>query len=265
MSQSSNNPFHTSNPFHSPQDLEVDGFEEIELGSRAAPRPGPGQQHQQEEQHGDVDPDESTEHNEPTLVVGQDVFRNRQRLLEQRRMIALALGAAAVLLLTSTVTLAILYGKLLRHGHDAAPQPTTVATTVTIHHTATPTTISSATLTTPVTTVTNIALSPAAPKPTQCWPGSVWGGADLKEVNEDYTTLMAVALGTSQLGRLGIATDYDLVALRSIFLCGMSMAPGELQVLDVCKGAYVSKGDGTRCDDQGSELRDGKVVATSTR
>lgn len=233
-------------------------FEDVEL-ERAAPEP--------KEQHtGSNVEEETNEHNEPTLVIGQDVFRNRQRLLEQRRMIAIVLGAIAVLLLASTITLAVLYGKLLRHGHGAAAaaQP---PTTVTIHHTTTtttphsgPTPTPTSTNSLPVTTVTNVAISPATPQPTQCWPGSVWGGADLKEVNEGYGTLMAVALATSQLGRMGIATDYELVALRSIFLCGMSMAPGELQVLDVCRAAYVSSGDGTRCDEGGSELREGKTV-----
>lgn len=240
-------------------------FEDVEL-ERAAPEP-------LKEQHTSNADEETNEHNEPTLVIGQDVFRNRQRLLEQRRMTAIVLGAIAAVLLASTITLAVLYGKLLRHGHDAAEQPATKTTTntVTIHHTTTahsgptptPTSNSLPVLegTTVTASTTNIAISPAAPQPTQCWPGSVWGGADLKEVNEGYGTLMAVALGTSQLGRMGIATDYELVALRSIFLCGMSMAPGELQVLDVCRAAYVSSGDGTRCDEGGSELREGKTVA----
>lgn len=246
-----------------PIQMQDSDFEEIEL-ERAAP-PEPLQEKRS------LDETTGREHNEPTLVIGQDVFRNRQRLLEQRRMLAIVLGAVAVLLLASTTTLAILYGKLLRHGHaDAAVQPvTTTTTTVTITHSGpTPTTSSAVTkspavlqqVTTITASTTNIAISPATPQPTQCWPGSVWGGADLKEVNGDYGTLMAVALSTSQLGRMGVATDYELVALRSIFLCGMSMAPGELQVLDVCRVAYVSSGDGTRCDEGGSELREGKTV-----
>lgn len=235
-------------------------FEDVEL-ERAAPEP-------LKEQHTGNADEETNEHNEPTLVIGQDVFRNRQRLLEQRRMTVIVLGAIAVLLLASTITLAVLYGKLLRHGHGAAAAAQPPTTTATIHHTTTTTTTHSGPTPTPtstdslpITTVTNVAISPATPQPTQCWPGSVWGGADLKEVNEGYGTLMAAALATSQVGRMGIATDYELVALRSIFLCGMSMAPGELQVLDVCKAAYVSSGDGTRCDEGGSELREGKTVA----
>ena len=110
-----------------------------------------------------------------------------------------------------------------------------------------------------ITTVTastaNIAISPAKPQPTQCWPGSVWGGAELREVNEGYAVLMGVALSTSELGRKGLVTDYDLVALRSIFLCGESIRPGGLRLLDVCKAAYVSQGDTTRCDESGSVLR----------
>lgn len=208
--------------------------------------------------------------NEPTLAIGQDVFRDRQRLLEKRRMIAIVLGAIAAFFLIATITLAVLYGKLLQPSHSSV-QPITTTSTVTVHHTATysPTSTTSTSsviapvslpeiqVTTITASTTNIAISPATPQPTQCWPGSVWGGADLKEVNEGYAVLMNVALSQSQVGRMGIATDYDLVALRSIFLCGMSMAPGELQVLDICKAAYVSQGDGTRCDEGGSELRDG--------
>lgn len=205
---------------------------------------------------------------EPTLAIGQDVFRDRQRLLEKRRMIAIVLGAIAAFFLISTITLAVLYGKLLQQDHNPVqPVTTTATTTVTVHHTTTYSSSTSSALPTSslpeiqVTTITasttNIAISPATPQPTQCWPGSVWGGADLKEVNEGYAVLMNVALSQSQVGRMGIATDYDLVALRSIFLCGMSMAPGELQLLDICKAAYVSQGDTTRCDDGGSELRDG--------
>lgn len=211
--------------------------------------------------------------NEPTLAIGQDVFRDRQRLLEKRRMVAIVLGAIAAFFFIATVTLAVLYGKLLQHAHDPE-RPVTTTTTLTVHHTttyslSTPTPVISTSsviapvslpeiqVTTITASTTNIAISPATPQPTQCWPGSVWGGADLKEVNEGYAVLMNVALSQSQVGRMGIATDYDLVALRSIFLCGMSMAPGELQVLDICKAAYVSQGDGTRCDEGGSELRDG--------
>lgn len=75
-------------------------------------------------------------------------------------------------------------------------------------------------------------------------------------MNEGYAVLMSVSLSRSQVGRMGLATDYDLVAMRSIFLCGMSMAPGELQLLDICKAAYASQGDTTRCDESGSELSD---------
>lgn len=208
--------------------------------------------------------------NEPTLAIGQDVFRDRQRLLEKRRMIAIVLGAIAAFFVIATITLAVLYGKLLQQSHSPVG-PVTTTTIVTVHHTTTysPTSTTSTSsvvapvslpeiqVTTVTASTTNIAISPATPQPTQCWPGSVWGGADLKEVNEGYAVLMNVALSQSQVGRMGIATDYDLVALRSIFLCGMSMAPGELQVLDICKAAYVSQGDGTRCDESGSELRDG--------
>lgn len=207
---------------------------------------------------------------EPTLAIGQDVFRDRQRLLEKRRMVAIVLGVIAAFFLISTITLAVLYGKLLQRGHDPERSVTTT-TTMTVHHTTTyspASTISTSSaiatgslreiqVTTVTASTTNIAISPATPQPTQCWPGSVWGGADLKEVNEGYAVLMNVALSQSQVGRMGIATDYDLVALRSIFLCGMSMAPGELQLLDICKAAYVSQGATTRCDASGSELRDG--------
>lgn len=225
------------------------------------------------EQRGEVD-----NISEPSLAIGQDVFRNRQRLLEKRRMIALVLGVVAVCLLISTITLAVLYGKLLQHDHDSDPRPFVVTATVTVHHTlhhtttyssptpvqTTSTSTSSAVetnalpqilITTVTASTTNIAISPATPQPTQCWPGSVWGGADLRKVNEGYAVLMGVALSTSQLGLKGLATDYDLVALRSIFLCGESMKPGELLLLDVCKAAYVSQGDTTRCDESGSELR----------
>ncbi|POS79936.1 hypothetical protein DHEL01_v201679 [Diaporthe helianthi] len=237
----------------SSEQIQMHDFEDIELERAATPAIS---------KQREVD-----ENNEPTLVIGQDVFRNRQRLLEQRRMIAILLSAIALLLLASTITLAVLYGKLLRHGHDTV-QPATATPSVTVHHTTTISTgrevatnsLPVVQVTTVTASTTNMAISPATPQPTQCWPGSVWGGADLKEVNEDYGTLMAVALSTSQVGRMGIATDYELVSLRSIFLCGMSMAPGELQVLDVCKAAYISSGDGTRCDEGGSELREGKVA-----
>ena len=233
------------------QDFE--DFEDVELET-AAPA-----------QSGQVD--EKSTSSEPSLVIGQDIFRNRQRLLEKRRMIAIVLGAIATLFLISTVTLAVLYGKLLRHGHSPV-EP--VTTTVTLHHTtylrpgpttttSTSSAVSSSSLqelqvTTVTASTTNIAISPATPQPTQCWPGSVWGGAELKDVNEGYAVLMSVALSRSQVGRMGLATDYDLVAMRSIFLCGMSMAPGELQLLDICKAAYVSQGETTRCDESGSEL-----------
>jgi hypothetical protein len=236
----------------------MEDFEDVELETAA-----PAQSSQ-------VD-DKST-NSEPSLVIGQDVFRNRQRLLEKRRMIAIVLGAIATLFLISTITLAVLYGKLLRHGHSPV-EPVTTTTILTVHHTttysrrtpATTTSTSSVVATssnslpeiqviTVTASTTNIAISPATPQPTQCWPGSVWGGADLKDVNEGYAVLMSVALSRSQVGRMGLATDYDLVAMRSIFLCGMSMAPGELQLLDICKAAYVSQGETTRCDESGSEL-----------
>lgn len=214
------------------------------------------------------------EHSEPSLAIGHDVFRNRQRLLEQRRLINIVLGAIAVCLLASTITLAVLYGKLLRHRHDPV-EPVVTTTTVTVHHTLqqtttyslpTPTTTTSNSsavatnvlpaieITTVTASTTNIAISPATPQPTQCWPGSVWGGAELKQVNEGYGVLMSFALSRSGLGRTELITDYDLVALRSIFLCGQTMEPGALQLLDVCKAAYVSQGDRTRCDESGSEL-----------
>lgn len=215
------------------------------------------------------------ENSEPSLAIGHDVFRNRQRLLEKRRLVNIILGAVAACLLISTVTLAVLYGMLLRHGHDPVGPVTTTNNTVTVHHTlhhtttisqsqpSTTTSTSSAVATNllpaiQITTVTarttNVAISPATPQPTQCWPGSVWGGADLKEVNEDYAVLMGFALSRSGLGRQELVTDYDLVALRSIFLCGQSMEPGALQLLDVCKAAYVSQGTTTRCDESGSQL-----------
>lgn len=209
---------------------------------------------------------------EPSLAIGHDVFRDRQRLLEKRRLVNLILGALAACLLTSTIILAVLYGVLLRQSHNPV-EPVTATTTVTIHHTTTysrppPSTTTSTNsavatnllpeiqITTVTASTTNVAISAATPQPTQCWPGSVWGGADLKEVNEDYTVLMSFALSRSGLGRKELVTDYDLVALRSIFLCGQSMEPSALQLLDVCKAAYVSQGDTTRCDESGSELGD---------
>lgn len=217
---------------------------------------------------------EDEEINEPTLAIGHDVFRNRQRLLEKRRLINIILGAVALFLLASTVTLAVLYGKLLRHSHDPVEPVTTTATVTahhTLHHTATytpplPTTTTSTSsvvatnllpetlITTVTASTTDIAVSPATPQPTQCWPGSVWGGAELREVNDGYAVLMAGALRLSGLGRKELVTDYDLVALRSIFLCGKSMEPGELKLLDVCKAAYVSQGETTRCDKSGGYL-----------
>lgn len=213
---------------------------------------------------------EEEEINEPTLAIGHDVFRNRQRLLEKRRLINIILGAVTFCLLASTVTLAVLYGKLLRHSHDPVEAVTTTAT-VTAHHTTTytpplPTTTTSTSsvvatsllpeikFTTVTASTTNIAVSPATPQPTQCWPGSVWGGAELREVNDGYAVLMAGALSLSGLGRKELVTDYDLVALRSIFLCGKSMEPGQLKLLDVCKAAYVSQGETTRCDKSGGYL-----------
>lgn len=224
-------------------------------------------------QDGQVD-----EHSEPSLAIGHEVFRNRQRLLEKRRLINIILGAVAACLLISTITLAVLYGLLLRHSHDPVESVGIVTVHHTVHHTLTttysqppPTTTTSTSsavetnvlpeiqLTTMTASITNIALSPAAPQPTQCWPGSVWGGAELKEVNKDYVVLMSFALSRSGLGRKELVTDYDLVALRSIFLCGQTMEPGALQLLDVCKAAYVSQGDRTRCDESGSELKDGTL------
>lgn len=218
------------------------------------------------------------EHSEPTLAIGHEVFRNRQRLLEKRRLINIILGVVAACLLISTITLAVLYGLLLRHSHDPVESVGIVTVHHTVHHTLTttyaqppPTTTTSTSsavetnvlpeiqLTTVTASKTNIALSPAAPQPTQCWPGSVWGGAELKEVNKDYVVLMSFALSRSGLGRKELVTDYDLVALRSIFLCGQTMEPGALQLLDVCKAAYVSQGDRTRCDESGSELKDGTL------
>lgn len=209
---------------------------------------------------------------EPSLAIGHDVFRDRQRLLEKRRLVNLILGAVAACLLTSTIILAVLYGVLLRQSHNPV-EPVTATTTMTIHHTTTysrppPSTTTSTNsavatnllpeiqITTVTASTTHVAVSAATPQPTQCWPGSVWGGADLKEVNEDYTVLMSFALSRSGLGRKELVTDYDLVALRSIFLCGQSMEPSALQLLDVCKAAYVSQGDTTRCDESGSELGD---------
>lgn len=221
-------------------------------------------------QDGQVD-----EHSEPSLAIGHEVFRNRQRLLEKRRLINIILGVVAACLLISTITLAVLYGLLLRHSHDPVESVGIVTVHHTVHHTFTttysqplPTTTTSTSsavetnvlpeiqLTTVTASKTNIALSPATPQPTQCWPGSVWGGAELKEVNKDYVVLMSFALSRSGLGRKELVTDYDLVALRSIFLCGQTMEPGALQLLDVCKAAYVSQGDRTRCDESGSELKD---------
>lgn len=223
---------------------------------------------------GHAQPGQVDENSEPSLAIGHDVFRNRQRLLEKRRLINIVLGAVAICLLASTVTLAVLYGKLLRHRHDPV-EPVVTTATVTVHHTLhdtttyslpTPTTTTSTSspvatnvlpeieITTVTASTTNIAISPATPQPTQCWPGSVWGGAELKQVNEGYGVLMGFALSRSGLGRKELVTDYDLVALRSIFLCGQTMEPGALQLLDVCKAAYVSQGDRTRCDESGSQL-----------
>lgn len=225
-------------------------------------------------QDGEID-----EHSEPTLAIGHEVFRNRQRLLEKRRLINIILGAVAACLLISTIVLAVLYGMLLRHSHEPVEPGVGIVTVHhTVHHTLTttysqppPTTTTSTSsavetnilpeiqMTTVIASTTNVALSPATPQPTQCWPGSVWGGADLKEVNKDYTVLMSFALSRSGLGMQDLVTDYDLVALRSIFLCGQTMEPGALQLLDVCKAAYVSQGDRTRCDESGSELKDGTL------
>ncbi|KAG6364029.1 hypothetical protein INS49_009132 [Diaporthe citri] len=195
---------------------------------------------------GPAQPGQVDENSEPSLAIGHDVFRNRQRLLERRRLTNIVLGALAVCLLVSTVTLAILYGKLLRHSHNLV-EPVVATTTVTVHHTSqrtttyslpTPTTTTSTSsavatnllpqieVTTVTASTTNIAISPATPQPTQCWPGSVWGGADLRNVNEGYAVLMGDALNRSGLGRKELVTDYDLVALRSIFLCGQAMEPG---------------------------------------
>lgn len=224
---------------------------------------------------GSAQDEQVDEHSEPSLAIGHEVFRNRQRLLEKRRLINIILGAVAACLLISTIVLAVLYGLLLRHSHDPVESVGIVTVHHTVHHTLTmtysqpppTTTISTSSavetnvlpeiqMTTVTASKTNIALSPATPQPTQCWPGSVWGGAELKEVNRDYVTLMSFVLSRSGLGRKEIVTDYDLVALRSIFLCGQTMEPGALQLLDVCKAAYVSQGDRTRCDESGSELKD---------
>lgn len=223
---------------------------------------------------GPAQPGQVDENSEPSLAIGHEVFRNRQRLLEQRRLTNIVLGAVAICLLASTITLAVLYGKLLRHSHSPV-EPVVSTTTVTVHHTSqytttyslpTPTTTTSTSsavatnllpqieITTVTASSTNIAISPATPQPTQCWPGSIWGGADLRQVNQGYAVLMSDALSRSGLGRDQLVTDYDLVALRSIFLCGQAMEPGELLVLDVCKAAYVSQGDTTRCDKSGSQL-----------
>lgn len=239
-----------------PQDLEAaDPFGPLAEVVRESAQPGQA---------------EEEEISEPTLAIGHDVFRNRQRLLEKRRLINIILGAVTFFLLASTVTLAVLYGKLLQHSHDPVEAVTTTAT-VTAHHTTThtpplPTTTTSTSsavatsllpeikFTTVTASTTNIAVSPATPQPTQCWPGSVWGGAELREVNDGYAVLMAGALSLSGLGRKELVTDYDLVALRSIFLCGKSMEPGQLKLLDVCKAAYVSQGETTRCDKSGGYL-----------
>lgn len=208
---------------------------------------------------------------EPSLVIGHEVFRNRQRLLEKRRLTIIMLGVVVAGLLASTITLAVLYGKLLQDHEQVPPVMTTTTLHHTVHHTATysqpllstttstTSAVSSSSLpeiliTTVTASTTNIAVSPATPQPTQCWPGSVWGGAELREVNQGYKELMGVALSRSGLGSKGLITDYDLVALRSIFLCGKSMVPGELQLLDICNAAYVSQGDTTRCDESGSYL-----------
>lgn len=229
---------------------------------------------------GSAQDEQVDEHSEPSLAIGHEVFRNRQRLLEKRRLINIILGAVATCLLISTITLAVLYGLLLRHSHEPVESVGIATVHHTVHHTLTmtysqppPTTTTTTStssavetnvlpeiqMTTVTASKTNIALSPATPQPTQCWPGSVWGGAELKEVNKDYVTLMSLALSRSGLGRKEIVTDYDLVALRSIFLCGQTMEPGALQLLDVCKAAYVSQGDRTRCDESGSELKDGTL------
>ncbi|KAJ0120171.1 hypothetical protein J7T55_001027 [Diaporthe amygdali] len=99
---------------------------------------------------------------------------------------------------------------------------------------------------------TTVFVSPSHPQPTQCWLGSIWGGAELRKVNKGYMVQMSFALSQSDLGRKGLITDYDLVGLRSIFLCGDSMSPGELQILYVCKNAYVFDGENITCDENGN-------------
>jgi hypothetical protein len=121
-----------------PEAIKMEDFEEIELQKAELYQ----ECQQTRENRGS--------HPEPSLVIGHDVFRKRQRFLERRRMVAIVLGAIAVLFLASTITLAVLYGKLLQQGHD--PVPAVMATT---------TADIKATKITARTT--DIAISPAAP------------------------------------------------------------------------------------------------------
>ncbi|KAK2615829.1 hypothetical protein N8I77_002555 [Diaporthe amygdali] len=212
--------------------------------------------------------EQAIENSEVSLALGQAVFRDRQRIIEKKHLIAIVLGAVAACFLISTVTLGVLYGNLLQHRHEPLPS-STLTTTVTVHHTSyhtttysyplpttTYTAASTVTLKPPAITITASAtmvlVSPSHPQPTQCWPGSIWGGAELRKVNKGYTVQMSFALSHSDLGRKGLITDYDLVGLRSIFLCGESMSPVELQILYVCKNAYVFYGENISCDENGN-------------